>query len=132
MQYLVTGHSSYTVRPEVQDNHPFMVIVVFRGNEILVARTYADVGQLTEICQDFCAKIKHSFSDTFEVFYQVENRFYVGPRTVIFNHKRFSNRFNTWLNRWKGKDALVTIKGAKVLSDTVVFMVDGVHLNDEG
>ena len=51
---------------------------------------------------------------------------------MIYDHKRLGNRFNTWLNRWKGKDSLVTIKGAKVLSDPEVYMVDGVHLNDEG
>ena len=51
MQYLVIVFKSavpllesyYAARPEMQNKHPFLVIVVLGGNEILVTRTCADV-----------------------------------------------------------------------------------------
>ena len=55
---------SYAARPEVQNNHPFLVIVVLGGNEILVSTTCAEVDQLTNNCQEFCALIKERFPDT--------------------------------------------------------------------
>ena len=104
----------YAARPEVQNNHPFLVIVVLGGNEISVLTTCAEVDQLTNNCQEFCALIKERFPDTKLAVCQVEDRYKVLPRVVVYDHKWLSNRFNTWLNRWKGKDALVTIKVAKV------------------
>ena len=139
MQYLVIVFrsavsllESYAVRPEVQNNHPFLIIAVLGGNENSVSTTCAEVDQLTNNCQEFCALIKERFPDTKLAVCQVEDRYQFLPRVVNYHHKRIGNRFNTWLNRYKGKDALVTIKGAKVLSDPKAYMVDGVQLNDEG
>ena len=123
---------SYAARPEVRNNHSFLVIVVLGGNEISVSTTCPEVDLLTNKCQEFCALVRERFPDTKIAVCQVEDRYQVLPRTLIHDHKRLGNRFNPWLNRWKGKDALVTIKGAKVLSDPDVYRVDGVHLNDEG
>ena len=123
---------SYAARPEVKTYPPFLVIVVLGGNEISKASSCAEVDQLTIRCQEFCELVKERFPEAKIAVCQVEDRYQVLPRVVIHDHKRFGNRFNTWLNRWRGKDALVTIKGARVLSDPDMYMVDGVHLNAEG
>ena len=123
---------SYAARPEVKTNHPFLVIVVLGGNEISNATSCAAVDRITIYCQEFCALIRERFPNTKIAVCQVEDRYQVLPRVIIHDHKRFGNRFNTWLNRWKGKDTLVTIKGARVLSNPDMYMVDGVHLNAGG
>ena len=104
---------SYAARQEVQNNHPFLVIDILGGNEISVSTTCTEVDKLTNNCQEFCALIKERFPDTKLAVCQVEDRYQVLPRAVIYDHKRLGNRFNTWLNRWKGKDALVTVKGSQ-------------------
>ena len=123
---------SYAARPEVIDNHPFLVIVVLGGNEIAASKSCADADQVTIKCQKFCTLVKERFPNTRLAVCQVEDRFHLGSREIIFDHKRFGNRYNTWLNKWPGKDALVTIKGTRVLTNPKVYLVDGVHLNDDG
>ena len=92
---------SFAARPEVRNNHPFLVIVVLGVNEISVSTTCAEVDLLTNTCQEFCALVKEHFPDTKIAVCQVEDCYQVLPRIVIYDHKRLGNRFNTWLNRWK-------------------------------
>ena len=123
---------SYATRPEVKENPPFGVIVVLGGDEISKAKSGADVDQVAVSCQEFCLLVRQHFPNTLIALYQVEDRYEVGPGAINLHHKRLGSRYNYWLNKWDGKDVLVTIKGARVLSDASVYLVDGVHLNDEG
>ena len=123
---------TYARIPDVQRQHPYLVVVVLGGNEISNATSHSEVDFLTAHCEDFCAEVRRRFPEAKIAVCQIEDRFDPSTRLVLADHKRFGNRFNNWLNKWKGKDALVTIKGKGVLSDPTVYCQDGVHLNRAG
>ena len=100
--------------------------------EISQARSGSDIDKVAVSCQEFCLLVWQHFPNTLIALCQLEDRYEVGPGAINLLHKRLGNRYNYWLNKWDGKDVLVTIKGKKVLSDVSVYLVDGVHLNDEG
>ena len=123
---------SFAARPETVEEPPFAVFVLLGGNEISRARTYADADAVTVECRKFCSCVKELFPEALLGVVQVEDRFLVGPGEIDDGQRRLGNRYNTWLNKWKGKDCLVPIRGSRVLGTPEVYLVDGVHLNNVG
>ena len=54
------------------------------------------------------------------------------PDAMLESFKAKSNKYNKWLNKWKGRDILFILKGANGFSDRSLYTWDGVHLNFDG
>ena len=127
----VERHFSNPRRPR-----PQRVFVFLGSNDLDAIPSTARVTEVTRDCQALCSVLRRLCPGAKLIFSQVEDRFYRNhcedEEALRQDFKAKSNKFNKWINKWKGKDHLFILKGRVGFSDPKLFSRDGVHLNFVG
>ena len=110
------------------------VIFVFLGsNDLDRLGGTGEVSQVTASCSAFCAHLRGWSPASRLVIAQVEDRFawnhLENNDALLSDFKAKSNKFNKWLNKWRGKDGVFIMKGQRGFSSASLYARDGVHLN---
>ena len=126
-QYFVANPS----RPK-----PLRIFVFLGSNDLDVIPGTAEVYLVTRECENLSNLLRRLCPGAEIIFAQVEDRYDFNhcenPDTVRREFKAKANKFNKWMNLWKGKDHLFILKGRKGFSDPELYARDGVHLNYQG
>ena len=102
-------------------------------NDLGNLESTADVYKVTSDCEALCGLLRQLSPGSKLVVAQVEDRYarnhLENNEAVLVDFKAKSNKFNKWLNKYKGKDAIFVLKGKRGFSDPSRYGRDGVHLN---
>ena len=121
---------------ELKGRRPEVIFVFLGSNDLDRLEGTAEVYKVTADCEALCGLLRQLSPGSKLVISQVEDRYarnhLENSEAVLSDFRAKSNKFNKWLNKYKGKDAVFILKGRKGFSDPSLYGRDGVHLNYEG
>ena len=117
-------------------SNPEVIYVFLGSNDIDKVEGTGEVNVVINDCKRFHEELRSLCPQSKIIYAQVEDRYVFNhledPNNMLQDFKAKSNKFNKWLNNWKGKDGLFVLKGANGFSDPSLYARDGVHLNLDG
>ena len=116
-------------KPEV-----IFVFLGFKDIDNLVGTS--EVHRVIADCKALCELLRQLSPGSKLVVAQIEDRFARNhlerQEAILINFRAKSNKYNKWLNKYSGKDAVFILKGKKGFTDPSLYCRDGVHLNFDG